>query len=133
MAVHKTEFRLVNEQARRDQGRVLHYVAPRRVEFTGDALGIANGAVATMTNAIAVHVDRDGAVVSSHYHQVDRGQEKRARDHVAKLIARKRVYAAKAGEAVDPEELIAQKKPYYIVYDEQGNKRIRRAFIACGW
>ncbi len=132
MLVHRTEFRLVDERARRDQGRVLHYVAPQRVEFTGDALGVANGAVVTMTSAIAVQVDRDGKIVSSHYHQVDRGQEKRARDHVAKLIARKRVYAAKEGEVVDPAELMAQRKPYYIAYDEQGNKRIRRAFIACG-
>ena len=85
-----------------------------------------------MTSAIAVQVDRDGKIVSSHYHQVDRGQEKRARDHVAKLIARKRVYAAKEGEVVDSAELMAQRKPYYIAYDEQGNKRIRRAFIACG-
>jgi G3E family GTPase len=86
----------------------------------------------TMADAVAVQVDRAGQVVASHYHQVDQGQEKRARDHIAKLVARKRVYETKAGEAVDPAELIAQKKPYYLAYDEQGNKRIRRAFIACG-
>ncbi|MEW5719915.1 MAG: hypothetical protein AB1817_14900, partial [Chloroflexota bacterium] len=132
MALHKSDFRLVDEQTRSDQSRVLHYAAPRRVEFTGNSLGVANGAQVTMADAVAVQVDRTGKVVASHYHQVDRGQEKRARDHIAKLVARKRVYAAKHGEAVDPAELIAQKKPYYIAYDEQGNKRIRRAFIACG-
>ncbi len=132
MALHKSDFQLVSEQTRSDQSRVLHYAAPRRVEFTGSALGVANGAQVTMADAVAVQVDREGKVVSSHYHQVDRGQEKRVRDHVAKLVARRRVYEAKQGEAVDPAELIAQKKPYYIAYDEQGNKRIRRAFIACG-
>jgi len=128
----KTEFRLVDERTRHDQSRVLHYAAPRQVAYTGDALGVANGAAVTMTDAVVVQVDREGKIVSSHYHQADRGQEKRVRDHIAKLVARKRVYEAKAGEVVDPAELIAQKKPYYLAYDAQGNKRIRRAFIACG-
>ena len=132
MALHKRDLRLVDERTRRDQSRVLHYATPRRVEIKGDALGVANGAVVTVADVVAVQVDRDGKVVSSHYHQVDRGAEKRIRDHVAKLAARKRVYAAQAGQVIDPSELIAQRKPYYIAYDDEGRKRIRRAFIACG-
>jgi hypothetical protein len=132
LPVRKTEFQLMREQTRRDQTRVLYYAAPRQLEFKGDALGAANGARVTLADAVAVQVDADGGVVSSHYHQVDRGQEKRVRDHVAKLIARERVYATRAGEAIDPAELLAQKKPYYIAYDDRGDKRIRRAFIACG-
>lgn len=132
MPVPKTEFRLVREQGRRDQTRVLYYAAPRRVQFTGESLGAANGAVATVADAVAIQLDPQGLVISSHYHQFDRWQEKRARDHVAKLIARQRVYATREGETIEPAELIAQKKPYYLAYDEQGNKRIRRAFIACG-
>ena len=130
--VPKTEFRLVVEPTRREQGQVLHYVAPRQVAVRGDALGVASSAMVTMADAVALQVDREGKVVSSHYHQADRGQEKRVRDHVAKLVARKRVYEAKPGERVEPAELIAQRKPYYIAHDEQGYKRIRRAFIACG-
>jgi hypothetical protein len=132
LPVPKTAFRLVNERTRRDQTRVLYYAAPRRVTFTGESLGAANGAVATLADAVAVQLDADGIIVSSHYHHVDRAQEKRVRDHLAKLIARQRVYAAAPGERVDPAELLAQKKPYYLTYDEQGNRRIRRAFIACG-
>ncbi|MBM3129876.1 MAG: hypothetical protein FJ009_14785 [Chloroflexi bacterium] len=132
MPVPKTEFRLTRAHTRRDQSRVLYYAAARPLAFKGDALGAANGAKVVLADAVAIQVDPDGIVVSSHFQRVDRGQEKRARDHVAKLIARRRVYAAKAGERVDPAELIAQKKPYYIAYDEQGDKQIRRAFIACG-
>jgi hypothetical protein len=132
MDLRKREMRLVDERRQRDQSRVLYYAASRRVEFGGDALGVASGVSVTLADTVAVQVDRDGKIVSSHYHQVDRGQEKRVRDHVVKLAARQRLYQAKAGEAVDPAELIAQRKPYFVDYDEQGNKRIRRAIIACG-
>ena len=78
-----------------------------------------------------MQVDRDGRVVSSHYHKSDRAHAKRVRDHVEKLIARGRVYEAREGETVDSAKLIEQKKPYYVAYDRAGVKRIRRSFIAC--
>jgi hypothetical protein len=130
--VPKKEFRLVKEQTRRDQTRVLYYVAPRRVTLTGTSLGVANGAVAQLVSAVTLQVNADGVVVSSHYHQIDRAQERHVRDHIAKLVARQRVYVPSPGAAVDVQELIAQRKPYYVTYDAQGNKQIRRAFIACG-
>lgn len=130
--VPNLEFRLTRTQTQRDRTRILYYVAPHQVAFQGDALGVANGAMATLVDAVVVQVAPDGAVISSQYHQVDRGLIKRVRDHVAKLIARKRVYVAPPGTRIDLTELIARKQPYYVEYDAQGNKRIRRAFIACG-
>ncbi len=127
----KQEYRLVSDQPRRDEGRMLHYAASRDMALTGKTLGVAQGAMVTLTDAVAVQVDRDGKVVSTHRHKADRAQEKRIHDHVRKLVERNRVYAAKAGEAVNPGDLIERKQPYYIEMDTAGNKHIRRAFIAC--
>ena len=132
MRAPKQEFRLVDERPQRGASRVLHYTAERRMELKGRALGAASGAVVDVSDSLAVQVDRDGRVVSSHLHETDRAHQRRIRDHVAKLVARDRVYEAREGEQVDPAALIEQKKPYYIAYDEQGRKWIRRAFIACG-
>ncbi len=131
LKVSKREFQLVGQQTKRDQSRVLHYTSTRQVELKGKQLGVARGAVVTVTDAVSLQVDQDGMVMSSHQHKVDRGQEQRIVDHVAKLVERNRVYAAKEGEAVDPAALIATKQPYYVAYDEQGQKTIHRAFIAC--
>jgi len=43
------------------------------------------------------------------------------------------VYDTREGEQVDAEKLIGERKPYYIAYDDAGDKRVRRAFIACCW
>jgi hypothetical protein len=132
MRAPKQEFRLIEERTQRDASRVLHYTSERRIELKGKALGAASGAVVDVADALAIQVGRDGKVVSSHLHRTDRAHQQRIRDHVEKLVARGRVYEAREGEQVDPAALIEQKKPYYIAYDEQGRKRIRRAFIACG-
>ncbi len=131
VSVPRQEFYLVDDRTRRDASHVLDYTATRTMELKGSALGAANGAVVDLTDSLAVQVDRDGQVTSSHLHKSDRGHERRIRDHVEKLVARGRVYDPRAGETVDLGALIGQKKPYYIAYDLEGTKRIRRAFIAC--
>jgi hypothetical protein len=131
LKVSNREFRLVGEQRERDQTRVMHFTSTREVELKGRALGVAQGALVTVTDAVAVQVDHAGMVVSAHQHKTDRGQEKRITDHVAKLVERNRIYAAKEGETVDPAALIETKQPYYVAYDGKGDKRIHRAFIAC--
>ncbi len=126
----KRDYVLTREQPSR-QGRVVHYTAPRDMQLRGADLGVARGAIVTVTDAVSVQVDPEGRVMSSQHHKVDQGQKRRIRDHVAKLVERGRVYAAKPGESIDPELLIERKQPYYVTYDRSGNKRIRRAFIAC--
>lgn len=130
--VPKTEFRLVGEKKRRDLTRLLYYVAPRRVTLIGESLREVSGTQVVLTNAVTLQVNPDGRIEAVHLHQVDRAHERRVRDHVAKLVARKRVYVPPPNASVDVQELIAQRKPYYVAYDEQGHKQIRRAFIACG-
>ncbi len=131
MQAPRREFRLTDERPQRDERRVLHYTSERRMELKGTQLGIARGAIVDVSDSLAVQVDREGKVVSSHLHRTDRAHQRRIRDHIEKLVARDRVYEAREGEQVDPAALIDQKKPYFIAYDEQGRKLIRRAFIAC--
>lgn len=131
LSVPKQEFQLVEEQPRRDASRVLQYVSTRKVELKGNDLGVARGAVVEVSDGLAVHVDSRGKVVSSHLHKSDRANQQRIREHIVRLVAKDRIYAAPEGEQVDPPSLIAKKQPYYIAYDV-GEKRIRRAFIACG-
>ena len=131
MQAPRREFRLVEERPQRGVGRVLHYTSGREMELKGKQLGVARGAVVDVSDSLAVQVDREGKVVSSHLHRSDRAHQRRIRDHIEKLVARNRVYEAREGEQVDSAALIDQKKPYFIAYDEQGRKLIRRAFIAC--
>jgi hypothetical protein len=130
LGIGKQEFRLIDQKS--DDAVVLHYAAEREMQLDGADLGEAQGAMISLTDTLSVHVDPEGNILSSQLHKTDEGYANRIRDHVAKLIERGRVYASAIGEKIDPSNLIEQKKPYYIDYDEAGNKRIRRAFIACG-
>ena len=130
LGIGKQEFRLIDQQ--NDEATVLHYAAEREMQLEGAGLGDAQGAMISMPDTLSVRVDREGKVISSQLHKTDEGHQNCIRDHVVKLVERGRVYAAAGGEKIDPAVLIEQKKPYYIDYDQAGNKRIRRAFIACG-
>ena len=130
LQVPAREFRLVEKRAQRDASRVLQFTATRQVELKGKELGVARGVVVDIADAVAVHVDGEGRFMAAQARHADRAREEQVRDHVAKLVARGRVYEARVGEHTDPMMLIARRQPYYIAYDEQGNKRISRAFIA---
>jgi len=132
LGVAGADFVLKTARLRRNATRVLHFESDWSVELKGKELGVARGAVVDVSDAVAVQVDSDGAVMATQLHQFDRTYEKRVHDHVAKLVARNRVHDPREGETVDAEKLITQRQPYFIAYDVQGTKRIRRAFIACG-
>lgn len=129
--VPKIEFQLVGEKKQRDQTRLLYYLAPRRITLTGESLREVRGVQVVLANAVTLQVNPDGVITAVHVHQADRAQERRVRDHIAKLVARRRVYVPPPDVSVDVQELMAQRQPYYVAYDEQGHKQIRRAFIAC--
>jgi hypothetical protein len=126
------EFRLVGQRTGREASRVLSFSSARRMQLTSPAMGPARGAFVDLPDSLAVHVDRNGRVLSTHRQKSDRGHEKRIRDHVAKLVARDRIYVPREGEKIDTMQMIALRQPYYIAYDQNGDKKIRRAFIACG-
>ncbi|MBI5652586.1 MAG: hypothetical protein HZC40_19390 [Chloroflexi bacterium] len=127
----RQDLRLMDDIERRDASRVLHYESTRTSELKGKSYGIAAGATIDLSDAVAVQLAEDGTVIAAQMHRADRAYEKRIQDHVVKLVERKRVYDTAEGEQVDSEKLIAEKKPYFIAFDADGSKRVRRAFIAC--
>jgi hypothetical protein len=124
-------MRLMDDIERRDASRVLHYESTRTSELKGKSFGIAAGAKIDLSDAVAVQLAQDGSVIAAQLHRADSAYEKRIQDHIVKLVERKRVYDTREGEQVDAEKLIGERKPYYIAYDDAGDKRVRRAFIAC--
>ena len=52
------------------------------------------------------------------------------RDHVTKLAENERIYDARPGDPTDITHLITRNQPYYIDYDADGNKILKRAFMA---
>jgi len=71
-----------------------------------------------------------GNLVGHDVEPADPRQLRAISDHVSKLVANGQIYIAKKGERVDPDKLRAQGKDWYIVEDEHGHKRLRRAWIA---
>ncbi len=130
LAITADGFRLTSKQLRRGIGGVAHYTATHDMQLDDADLGVARGARVTLTDALAVHLDADGQVISSLFHTADEAHEHRVRNHMLRLVERGRVYAASPGERIDTAMLLERKQPYYITYDNVGEKRIRRAFIA---
>jgi hypothetical protein len=123
-------FRLTSKHLRRGIGGVAHYTATRDLQLDDADLGVARGALVTLVDALALHLDSEGQVISSLFHNADEGHEHRIKSHMLRLVERGRVYAASPGERIDMAMLLERKQPYYIAYDNSGEKRIRRAFIA---
>ncbi len=130
LAISADGFRLTSKQLRRGIGGVAHYTATRDLQLDDADLGVARGTRVTLTDALAVHLDAEGQVISSLFHRSDEAHEHRIRSHLLRLVERGRVYAASPGERVDTAMLLERKQPYFITYDNSGEKRIRRAFIA---
>jgi hypothetical protein len=74
--------------------------------------------------------DAHGALVAYAIEPADPRQLRALCDHLRKLVADGRIYVAQKGETVDPAELHAQGKEWYIVQDEDGNKCLQRAWIS---
>ncbi|RIK23502.1 MAG: hypothetical protein DCC52_13235 [Chloroflexi bacterium] len=70
-------------------------------------------------------------VAFSGYYRAGVDDVRAIRDNVEKLAERKRIYDARPGDEAEIAHLLTRQQPFYIAYDEQGNKILRRAFIAC--
>ena len=109
---------------------VVTYAVTLPIQIGGAEFGAAGG-VSVDERVIASLRFVHDALVSSEVSLIDERHLRLVKDQVRKLVAADEIYVASPGEAVDQAELIVRKQPYYIAYDEAGNKRIRRAFIAC--
>ncbi|MBI5652585.1 MAG: hypothetical protein HZC40_19385 [Chloroflexi bacterium] len=155
----KTELRLTDENTARDENfiaqvrAVLDLPADARVELQniaadarggwnveyaitlpiqirGGEFGIANGVIVDERVSAALVFDARGALVSSQVSPVDERHLRSVKDQIKKLAATDQIFSAPSGEPIDSTALRAQRKPWQIVADEQGHKRLKRAYIA---
>lgn len=111
--------------------KVLQYRAQRMIPLKGKQFGPADGAMVPVQGGLTLNVNPTGVVEFSGFYRAGQDDVRAIRDHVQKLASKKRIYDARPGDEADIMHLITRRQPYYIDYDEQGNKILRRAYMAC--
>ncbi len=126
------ELIFARELGRLQDEKVVQYRAQRMISLRGKQYGPANGAKIPIQGGLTLNVDASGMVAFSGYYRAGLQDVRAIRDHVEKLAEHDRIYDAAPGDESDISHLITRGQPYYIDYDSEGNKVLRRAFIACG-
>lgn len=119
------------ELGRMQDEKVVQYRAQRMIPLKGKQYGPADGAMVPLQGGLTLNVNPTGMVAFSGFYRAGQDDVRAIRDHVEKLATHKRIYDTRPGDEADVMHLITRRQPYYIHYDEQGNKILRRAFIAC--
>jgi hypothetical protein len=119
------------ELGRVDDEKVVQYRAQRMIPLKGKQYGPANGAWIPLQGGLTLNVDETGMVAFSGFYRAGVYDIRAIRDHVAKLADSNRIYDMRPGDEKDVMHLITRRQPYYIDYDEEGKKILRRAYIAC--
>ncbi|MDL1896274.1 hypothetical protein FBQ82_08385 [Anaerolineae bacterium CFX7] len=125
------ELIFARELGRIQDDKVVQYRAQRMIPLKGKQFGPANGAMVPLQGGLTLNVNPKGMVAFSGYYRAGVDDVRAIRDNVEKLAERKRIYDARPGDKAEIAHLLTRQQPFYIAYDEQGNKILRRAFIAC--
>lgn len=125
------EMVFARELGRLQDEKVVQYRAERFIPLHGKQYGPANGALVPLQGGLTLNVNPTGMVAFSGFYRAGADDVRAIRDNVEKLAERKRIYDACPGDRADVMHLITRRQPYYIDYDDQGNKILRRAYVAC--
>lgn len=125
------EMIFARELGRIEDEKVVQYRAQRLIPLRGKKFGPANGAMIPIQGGLTLNVDDAGMVAFSGFYRAGADDVRAIRDHVEKLAEKKRIYDACPGDEADITHLITRQQPYFIAYDDQGNKILRRAYISC--
>ncbi len=121
------EFEGVTQNA---QGaRAVRYTASQ-MKLDGAEFGAANGVTVDERANVSLQFDARGALVSSQIAPADERHLQLVKDQIRKLAAADQIYLTAPGEAIDPDALRVQRKPWYVQTDAQGGKRLKRAYMA---
>lgn len=71
-----------------------------------------------------------GSLIKFNVVPTDLAQVRALTDHLSKMVAGGKVYVARRGEQVDPEQLREQGKAWYVEEDARGNRKLKRAWIS---
>ena len=110
-------------------GARIEYAVTVPIVITGVEFGVAAGVTVDERTSVALQFDARGALVSSQVTPVDEKHLRAIKTNVQKLAATDQIYVATFGEAIDPDVLRAQGKPWYIETDADARKRLRRAYM----
>ncbi|MFQ6058181.1 MAG: hypothetical protein ACE5MB_04775 [Anaerolineae bacterium] len=124
-----SELKLRNLRTSAHGERVIEYIYSRPVKLEGPEYAEASGVVVDVPSTVSLRFNGDGELVASQLSEVDEDYLNAITDQVRKLVANDQIYFSKPGEEIDVNSLIAEHKPYYTTYDQDGNLRIKRAFI----
>lgn len=114
-----------------DNTRIVQYRAEKMVVLKGKQYGAANGVSIPIQSGLTLSVSSAGSVESSNGYASGPDELRAVKNHVEKLAERDKIYDTRPGDDVNITHLITRKQPYYVDYDDQGRKVLRRAFIAC--
>lgn len=120
----------VENVARSKRGTRIDFSYTACVALDDGDLQEISGVQVEVTSRGDLKFNAHGTLVSFAVQPTDPGQVRAIRDHVSKLIANGQIYIAAKDEQVDPEQLRAQGKDWYIKQDEHGNKYLCRAWMS---
>lgn len=129
--LHKEETVFTRELRRMRDEKIVQYHAQRYISLRGKQYGAADGARVPIQGGLTLNVDDMGMVAFSGFYRAGVDDVRAIRDHVEKLAEKNRIYPAHPGDDADLMHLITRGQSYYIDYDAQGNKILRRAYVEC--
>jgi len=124
-----SELKLLSLRTNSHGERVIEYTYSRSVKLEGSEYAAASGVVVDVPSRVSLRFDRDGELVASQLSEVGEGHLNAIKKQVRNLVANGQIYFSKPGEEIDVNSLIAEHKPYYTTHDQDGNLRIKRAFV----
>lgn len=124
-----TELR-VDSVTRTTRGTRIAFSYTQAVQLDDDNLQGAAGVCVEVSAHGELKFNARGTLVTYNVEPADPRQLQAITANVSKLVENGEVYVAKPGEKVDPDKLRQQGKSWYVQEDEDGNKRLKRAWIS---
>lgn len=114
----------ITDQIFNDKETILYLSLVQEVKLEGTDLGEANGLLTPVGRNLVLHFDTSGQLFSYEIDDIAQDGIERIKFDLIKLIRDGEIYFAKAGEKLDLQRLIREKKRYYIQPDEEGKKHL---------
>jgi len=120
----------VDTVTKNSRGTRIAFSYTQSIELDDDNLRGVAGVCVDVSAHGDLKFNASGALIKTNVEPADPRQLRAITDHLSKLVENGEVYVAKHGERVNPDQLRQQGKAWYVEEDEQGNKHLKRAWIA---
>ncbi len=109
---------------------LVYFSFTKEVTLAGKELGEASGALTSLVGNLTLRFDGKGELGSFTLEDVSKEEIESQKASLVALIGKNQVYFAEPGEAIDISKLISMDRDFYVQVDEQGKKRVHRAFTS---